>query len=92
LAASELCGGRSALIHHMSYDSYESFAKYSQTARRKAGEQTKLFNKADILMVVGPLLRDALIDRTDEENVSMLVPGLAEISVKKCPREIFQYL
>ena len=93
LAASKHCGGRSALIHHMSYASYESYAEDSQTAKQKEDEQKELFLQADIRLAIGPLLRNALIDLIDKENVSMLIPGLADISPKEvAPRNFSMFV
>ncbi|MEG1039598.1 MAG: glycosyltransferase [Pseudomonas sp.] len=82
LAAAAQNGGRSALIHHMSYAHYEAFAENSVSARVKEDQQQALFQRADTVMAVGPLLRDALLDLLDHEEVTMLVPGLPEIEVK----------
>lgn len=80
-------GGRSALIHHMSYALYEAFAENSAVAHAKEQEQKKLFEQADILLAVGPLLRDALRDLVGRDDVTMLVPGLVEgIVDKPAPR------
>ncbi len=78
-------GGRSTLIHHMSYSHYESFAENSATASRKAKEQQTLFTSAHVQLAVGPLLREALADFVDTERdaVPMLTPGLAEITPKQ---------
>ncbi|WP_413472119.1 tetratricopeptide repeat protein [Shewanella baltica] len=75
-------GGRSALINHMSYDHYESFCESSSLAHEKTKVQRRLFEQADIVIAVGPLLRDALADMLDRENIPMLVPGLPDIKVK----------
>ncbi|CAN7376642.1 tetratricopeptide repeat protein [Acidovorax sp. LjRoot118] len=78
-------GGRSALIHHMSYDHYESFAENSTTANKKSKEQQELFTSSNVRLAVGPLLREALADFVDVEtkSIPMLTPGLAEISPKQ---------
>lgn len=92
-AASRLAGGRSALIHHMSYDHYESYAEDSKTAYDKTQDQTALFRQADIVLAVGPLLRDALEDRLDaSKNVHMLIPGLAEIEPRRAPNTFTAFL
>ncbi|WP_090142138.1 glycosyltransferase [Limnohabitans sp. DM1] len=74
-------GGRSALIHHMSYDHYEAFAENSATAEGKTQAQTALFQSANVRLAVGPLLRRALANLLDAAiaDVPMLIPGLAEI-------------
>jgi hypothetical protein len=88
LKAAKLQGGRSALIHHMSYEHYEAFAENAATANEKTDKQEALFSEADILMAVGPVLRDALEDLVDGD-VNMIVPGLAEIEPKKKPPNTF---
>jgi len=87
-------GGRSALIHHMSYDHYESFAENSQTATEKRHVQKELFEAATVRMAVGPLLRDALADMLDvtSSDIPMLVPGLAEIDVKKHQKKFIAFI
>jgi len=82
--AAQKAGGKSSLIHHMSYDHYESYAENAEAADTKQNEQTQLFRQADIVLAVGPLLRDAAEDRINKSKpVHMLIPGLAEI--KTCP-------
>lgn len=86
-AAAKAAGGRSALIHHMSYDHYESFAENSAAAYEKAQMQKALFRNADVVLAVGPLLRDALSDLLSESKpVYMLIPGLAEIETRGAPK------
>lgn len=93
IAAAKLAGGRSALIHHMSYDHYESYAEDSITARTKVEEQTTLFRQADIVLAIGPLLRDALSDMIEAAKpVYMLIPGLAEISLREPPKKFTAFL
>lgn len=91
--AAKIKGGRSALIHHMSYDHYESFAEDSATAYEKAQEQAMLFQEADQVLAVGPLLRDALEDRLGgSKEVTMLIPGLAEINTRPAPNTFTAFL
>jgi glycosyltransferase involved in cell wall biosynthesis len=87
-------GGRSALIHHMSYDHYETFAEDSQTAKGKQHLQKTLFEAATVRMAVGPLLRDALADMLDvpTSDIPMLVPGLAEIEVKNHQKKFIAFI
>jgi glycosyltransferase involved in cell wall biosynthesis len=92
LAAAEKRGGRTALIHHMSYGSYEAYAENSSLARTKGDEQKSLFERADLTLAVGPLLRDALIDMLDRQSVRMLVPGLPDIKIKNTPRMFKAFL
>jgi glycosyltransferase involved in cell wall biosynthesis len=82
IRSASLLGGRSALIHHMSYDHYESFAEYSDQADKKVKQQKVLFGEADLLLAIGPLLRDALQDMMDRSDVHMLIPGLPDIQAK----------
>ena len=92
LAATQKCGGQSALIHHMSYGHYEAFAENSDQANAKEAEQKQLFTKANIVLAVGPLLRDALCDMLDGKEVPMLVPGLPEITPRTEPRTFKAFL
>lgn len=92
LALAAKHGGRSVLIHHMSYVHYEAFPENSATARKKEAEQKQLFTKADIVLAVGPLLRDALQDMLDGNPVPMLVPGLASINPRPAPKTFKAFL
>jgi glycosyltransferase involved in cell wall biosynthesis/tetratricopeptide (TPR) repeat protein len=93
IEAANIAGGRSALIHHMSYDHYESFAEDSQTAYLKNQEQQKLFKQANLILAIGPLLRDAAQDLAGESKaVHMLIPGLAEIEVRTAPKTFAAFL
>ena len=93
IAAAEMAGGRAAVIHHMSYDDYESYAEDSQSAQRKTETQATLFQKADIVLAVGPLLRDAAGDRlSGSKPVHMLIPGLAEIDPQSVPNTFVAFL
>jgi|CXWL01.1.fsa_nt_gi glycosyltransferase involved in cell wall biosynthesis len=93
IESARIAGGRSALIHHMSYAHYESYAENAETALRKEKEQVELFHKADIALAIGPLLRNALYDRIGRsENIHMLIPGLAEIVAKPAPRTFTAFL
>ncbi|MFK0087873.1 glycosyltransferase [Pseudomonas sp. NPDC090755] len=90
--AAKARGGRTALIHHMSYERYEPFVENAQRSRAKEEEQRQLFEAADVVMAVGPLLRDALYDMLDHETIPMLVPGLAEITAKREPKTLKAFL
>lgn len=92
LSAAEKRGGRSLLIHHMSYASYESFAENSGLGYSKESEQRSIFRQANIVMAVGPLLRDRLAEMLDVDSVPMLVPGLPEITAKKNPKAFKVFL
>lgn len=96
LALAKKHGGRSALIHHMSYEHYEAFAENSAMAKTKAREQKKLFSTADVVFAVGPLLKDALHDMLrnscGDRQVTMLVPGLPLIEPKSNPEFFTAFL
>ena len=93
IAAAEIAGSRSAVIHHMSYDHYESYAEDSQSALQKTQAQTTLFQNADVVLAVGPLLRDAAKDRiSGSKPVHMLIPGLAEIAPQNAPNTFVAFL
>ena len=93
IAAAQKKGGRSAVIHHMSYAAYESYAENSGIANRKEREQREIFQQCDLALAVGPLLRDALHDIFGGARpVAMLVPGLAEIPVREGPRTFTVFL
>ena len=93
VAAAKLSGGHSAVIHHMSYDHYESYAESSQTAYNKVQAQAAIFREADIVLAVGPLLRDAAIDLIRGlKDVHMLIPGLAEIEPRKAPNTFVAFM
>jgi tetratricopeptide (TPR) repeat protein len=74
-------GTSSAVIHHMSYVDYESYAEGSAAAYSKKEEQRRIFQNADIVLAVGPLLRDAAADLVrNRKPVVSLTPGLADIT------------
>jgi hypothetical protein len=77
----------------MSYDKYEAFAENSAAAYSKSQHQKTLFNQSDLVLAVGPLLRDALADLLDEpERAFMIVPGLADIIPKSAPNHFKAFL
>ncbi|HYO70180.1 MAG TPA: tetratricopeptide repeat protein [Archangium sp.] len=80
--------GRSAVIHHMSYFDYTAYKQgNASAAKKKREEQRYLFQQADEVFAVGPLLRDSLSDLLDSSKaVRMLVPGLAEIEPVPSPK------
>jgi len=81
LQAAKQFGGRSALIHHMSYAAYEAYAEDSHSAHSKSTDQGAIFKQADLCLAVGPSLHTALCDLVDvkPEQVHQIIPGLAEI-------------
>ncbi|MBT9100014.1 tetratricopeptide repeat protein [Methylovulum psychrotolerans] len=92
LEAAKLTGGRSALIHHMSYDAYESFAEDSKSADTKKREQRRLFKQAAIHLAVGPLLKAALVQLADinADQIHQIIPGLAKITPRVNPPTQFE--
>jgi glycosyltransferase involved in cell wall biosynthesis len=85
IAAAKQAGGRSALIHHMSYDAYEAYAESSASAYSKSQQQKSLFQQVDVLLAVGPTLQTALCDLIDvsRNQVHKIIPGLAEIEPRR---------
>jgi glycosyltransferase involved in cell wall biosynthesis/tetratricopeptide (TPR) repeat protein len=93
IAAAQLAGGRSAVIHHMSYDDYESYAEDSESAQKKTDQQTAILKQADRVLAIGPLLRDAASDRLKgSKPIHMLAPGLPEINAKEAPNRFVAFL
>jgi len=93
IGAARVAGGRSAVIHHMSYSDYESYAEDSDSALKKTEKQTVILKKADLVLAIGPLLRDAASDRIGASKpVHMLVPGLAEIDPREAPKTFVAFL
>lgn len=92
LTLAKSMGGRSALIHHMSYQYYEAFAESSAQAVSKTSAQKNLFEKSDVLLAVGPLLKYALCDMVDSKFVHMLVPGFPDITHRSEPRTFNAFL
>jgi glycosyltransferase involved in cell wall biosynthesis len=85
-ALAELYGGRSAVIHHMSYDTYKSYESgSSKIARDKVKLQKAIFEKANIRLAIGPLLRNELYDWFGYGSCEMLIPSLAEIEPVQVP-------
>lgn len=69
--------GKTALIMHMSYLDYQGYKHDSSVAaQNKHNKQREIFEKADRVFAVGPLLRDRADDFVNE--VTMLIPGLPE--------------
>src|SRR5579883_389528 len=93
IAAAKAGGGRSAIIHHMSYSHYESYAESSSTEAEKEREQQEIFKQADCLFAIGPLLGDSLRDLVrPSKPISVLIPGLAEIKVCEPPQTFTAFL
>jgi glycosyltransferase involved in cell wall biosynthesis len=75
-------GGKLALIHHMSYESYAIVLGYDvMAAEEKVENQRTLFLQGDRIFGVGPLLTEKLNSLVAGSNkiACQIVPGLAEI-------------
>lgn len=92
IKATQTRGGKSALIHHMSYERYEAFAENSGAAYAKETEQKSLFLQATYAMAVGPLLQEALEDMLNKDGLPCLIPGLAEIEQRPAPKKFKAFL
>ncbi len=74
-------GGRAAIIHHMSYGSYQGVKGTGLNARAKEEEQRTTLRAADTVLAVGPLLQHSARELCGgTPPVTMLVPGLADIA------------
>jgi glycosyltransferase involved in cell wall biosynthesis len=88
-------GGKSVVIHHMSYEDYQAF-KYgdAKKARSKADLQSEIFGNADRAFAVGPLLLESLREMLEplkkHGSARMIVPGLAQIEPCRESFERFQ--
>jgi glycosyltransferase involved in cell wall biosynthesis/tetratricopeptide (TPR) repeat protein len=92
LWARDLAGGRAALIHHMSYSHYEAYAENAASANSKAEAQKALFQQADLLFGVGPVLRDALSDMVPGKQICSLIPGVDEIPARVAPKTFTAFM
>jgi glycosyltransferase involved in cell wall biosynthesis len=90
LKAAQRRSGRSALIHHMSYEHYENYVAGSATADQKVNEQRTLFKAANHCFAIGPLLKAALEDLIDSSAIHELIPGLADIEPRGTPPNRFK--
>jgi len=85
-AFAKLIGAKSAVIHHMSYDSYKGYESGISThANEKTKKQKSIFSQADFRIAVGPMLRDELRDWFGPDQCGMLIPGLPEIEPTYAP-------
>ena len=93
ISAAKLGGGRSAVIHHMSYDDYESYAANTESAQKKTERQAAILKQADLVFAIGPLLCETGSDLIKNlKSVQMLVPGLPEIDPKEAPKKFVAFL
>jgi hypothetical protein len=73
-------GGTAAVIHHMSYGSYQAVKATGPVAREKEQEQRSVLRASDAVLAVGPLLQSSARELCGgTPPVAMLVPGLAHI-------------
>jgi HEAT repeat protein/glycosyltransferase involved in cell wall biosynthesis len=85
-------GGRLALIHHMNYSAYSAF-KHAGSVDYEGRErrQRQLFEHAEALFAVGPLLSNSAAKLTGRADVHQLIPGLAaDIHTIDQPRPPFR--
>jgi glycosyltransferase involved in cell wall biosynthesis len=81
VALAQHAGGRAAVIHHTSYIDYASYKHFgSKTVDTKRQRQQRIFNAADCLFSVGPLLQKRLAEMlgTAPQKITALIPGLSE--------------
>lgn len=78
LDAASRFGGIAALIHHMSYVSYQNYKQESsQEAEEKHFQQKILFSSNATLFSVGPLLQKSCQELSGKESFQ-LIPGFPE--------------
>ena len=86
IVAAEALGGKSVLIHHMSYDGYKSVEKNSESAVIKKNKQIEIFSKGDHLFAIGPKLVTSLKDLTNNQReVNEIIPGLVDCNPVEIP-------
>lgn len=71
-------GGKTAVIHHMSYGSYQSLKTSGTVAKEKEDSQLDALTNADHVIAVGPLLKQSA-EQLCQRDVCMIVPGMAKI-------------
>lgn len=75
-------GGTAVLFMHASYADYSAIKHRDPIyATKKWHKQRELFQAADALFAIGPLLRDRLRDLQPSRTVHMLVPGLSRLTL-----------
>lgn len=83
--APEVMGGAAALIHHMSYASYQGYKRDdSSKADAQHRRQRSLFEEPAELFAVGPLLRQSCYDLSGRYPVQ-LVPGFPNVPKQSSP-------
>ena len=76
-------GGVCALIMHSSYADYSAYTHLDPAhASDKDDLQRTLFDRADRLFAVGPLLADRLADMLPSRSIHTLIPGLSVVDVR----------
>jgi glycosyltransferase involved in cell wall biosynthesis len=77
----------SVVISHMSYADYQGVKHDSfADAERKHQDQVAILKEADVVLAVGPLLRDRASDIIDAP-VKMFVPGLSTVAARPARRQ-----
>jgi glycosyltransferase involved in cell wall biosynthesis len=74
-SASELLGGRVALVMHMDYLAYQGILHTGETAWEKHERQVKLFQGAPTAFAVGPLLQRSCNRLIGTKRTHRLIPG-----------------
>jgi len=73
----------SVVIHHMDYESYYAIKgdNTPDEMDEKFFSQTKILNRADFVIAIGPKLRTSALSKVkNAQKVSMLIPGVQNIS------------
>jgi hypothetical protein len=82
-----------AVIHHMSYGSYQGVKTSGQEARVKEDHQKETLRSADIVLAVGPLLQRSASELcSGTPPVHMIVPGLPEIEPASSREGLFRVI
>src|ERR1043166_4537309 len=85
LRAPNIAGGSPALIHHMSYASYQAYkGDDSSRAEAQHRQQKALFEQPAELFAVGPLLCQSLHDLS-ARFPTQLVPGFPDVPAQTSP-------
>ncbi len=86
-------GGCAVVFHHMAYSLYSSRKRGGMTECKQDILQRKVFQKADLIVAVGPLLHEHSAKFAPDEQRFMIIPGLVEdpqpVSQHPTPFSIF---
>lgn len=81
--------GRSAIVHHMDYEAYESYKDVDASrSRTKIEHQREVLSGADLVFAVGPKLVESAKEKiagNKQQQVVELIPGLASIEGRDAP-------